>query len=165
MNVGSSTTGLVPILAREEAALARVLYRLTVMVLLIAAGEQRFLSRAADDLDVTSEELAAVETVRALTVSGLADTVGASDQNLTLARIVGLAGGGEAAALEEHGQRLALLLEEIDALARSATGVAASRLGETRAALSRWTDGVPPTTYPHGSATAPVPPIRFDGLA
>lgn len=61
---------VIELLRREEAAMAMVESRLRAIELLAAAGHERFVATALDELDTASERLAGLELGRVLALAG-----------------------------------------------------------------------------------------------
>lgn len=78
---------LVELLHRQTAAVTALEGRLRALELVVAAGEQRFVALALDELERASEQLAGLELTRvlALATAGLPADVTASDLTATFA--------------------------------------------------------------------------------
>jgi hypothetical protein len=79
---------LVELLDRQTAAVTALEGRLRALELVVAAGEQRFVTLALDELERASEQLAGLELTRvlALATAGLPADVTASDLTATFAQ-------------------------------------------------------------------------------
>lgn len=149
------------LLAREEELLDRVRFEVTRVVLLLAAGEQRFLSMASDDVDRAAEALAEVELLRATFLAGVAQQLGAPVGDLTVSDLAAHADRRLAGALQDQRRRLLDVIGEIDALTSSAESAAVAGLRRVREALGRRTTGAL-LGYGPGEPRSPSPPVRFD---
>jgi hypothetical protein len=123
-----------------------LLWRLTVLKLVAAADETRFVARAAADVDVAASELAGVEQGRSELIVRLGHESGVEPAELTLASIAQSAPEGVAAALNAHRRKLALLtgdIAEASAQIRKHIGVSLRHLdavlGEARGLPSTYT--------------------------
>ena len=140
------------IVARTET----LLWRLTVLRLVAAADEARFVDSAAAEVDMAATELAEVERIRTDVVARLAAEGGAPGAELTLASIAANAPEGVAMALNAYRRRLHGLTTEIVASSaeiRKYLSVAMRHLdaviGEAR--------GTGPATYDADGRTAAGP--------
>ena len=140
------------VVARTET----LLWRLTVLRLVAAADEARFVDSAAAEVDLAATELAQVERIRTDLVARLAAQGGAPGAELTLSAIAANAPEGVALALGAYRRRLAGLTAEIEAssaVIRKYLSVAMRHLdaviGEAR--------GSGPATYDADGRTAAGP--------
>jgi hypothetical protein len=116
----------------------RLLWKLTVLRLVAAADERRFVERAANEVDRAATELADAEIARDVAVERLAQRWGVAPSSLTLAAIADRAPQGVAAALRAHRRRLQDLTRELESVAtetRRHVGVHLRSASETVAAM------------------------------
>ena len=107
--------GLVAVLNYERRLLEQLLYRQAEATLLIAAGEHRFIAAAGDEVEEIAGELAAAEMVRAAATEAL---VGDGSTEPRLDDLVPLAPAGISEKLQDLGETMRDLVEEIDRLRR-----------------------------------------------
>lgn len=122
---------LVDLLHRQTVAVTALEGRLRALELVIAAGEQRFVTLALDELEHASEQLAGLELTRvlALATAGLSADVSAAELTARFAQ-------------REQATRLAAVIDELRSSMRRvldarerATLVAATSSAETRTRL------------------------------
>lgn len=132
-----------------------LLWRLTVLKLVAAADEARFVARAATDVDAAASELASVEQARAELIARLSRESGVDPAELSLAVIAKSAPDGVSAALNAHRRKLSSLtadIAEASAQIRKHLGVSLRHLdavlGEARGLPSTYTADGRSTTGP-----------------
>jgi hypothetical protein len=151
---------LIRLLERECVLLEHVAYRTSVSLLLLRAGEDRFLPQAADDIHDAIDQLNELELSRAAMVSRLALELGVSDELFTLPRLVATAPAAIAGRLQDVEERLRAALSQLQELVGASTAVAAAGLDSVRRSLGRWSGAAAGGGY--GVAVPPAP-SRFDG--
>ncbi len=158
---------LLEVLARERSLLETLLHRMRIVTLLLAAGEGRFLSRAADEVLEVSAELAETETLRAVAVADEAERLGLRSEDLTLRSLAAVAEARHRTVLLDHRQAMAGLVDEIAGIVAGGTELASLGLGDVRATLERMATGSRDLLYGRDGASANVgvPPTRFDARA
>ena len=147
---------LVACIGRVVSRTETLLWRLTVLRLVTAADESRFVESAAAEVDMAAAELAEVERARTDLVARLAAEGGTPGAEMTLAAIAANAPEGVAMALTTYRRRLNALTAEIESTStqiRKHLSVAMRHLdaviGETR--------GTGPATYDAEGRTAAGP--------
>lgn len=151
---------LVRVLTLECDSLERLRYRASVAVLLLRAGETRFLPRVADEIIDVVDAIGQLELLRATVVASLA----ADGDNGTAPTLTALIAGAQpahAVRLRDLQDRLRSVLTELQELTGAGTVVAATELGSIRRSLGRWSGvGAEATAYGR-PVTAPTA-ARFD---
>jgi len=117
----------VAVLAREQLALERLLFRLHHTRGILARDDERFLGMAADELEAAAHTVRELEAARAAVVGG-ATSACCSDG--TLRSMAEQAPEPYGSMLAEHRASLGRLAGEIGALLESTTDLAADRLAE-----------------------------------
>lgn len=148
---------LIRVLEQECRSLEQLRYRASVAVLLLRAGEGRFLPRVADELHAAVDQLSQVELLRATV---LADLAGDDGEAPTLTSLIARSPTATASRLRELQDRLREALTELRELTGAGTVVAAMELETIRRSLGRWSGvGSPATGY---GAAPSLGPARFD---
>lgn len=111
---GHTLSQLVACVGGVVALTETLLWRLTVLRLVAASDETRFVEAAAAEVDIAATELAEAEHVRSELVARLAAESGAPGRDLTLAAIAANAPEGVATALTAYRRRLTALTVEIE---------------------------------------------------
>lgn len=137
---------LIGILEREAAALEMVLYRLKSLRLLLAAGQERFLSEASDELDAAAEHLGALDAIRAVLVTDIAREYGIEEEQATLGRLIDLAGDPGRGQLVALQRRLQGLAEEVERETGAGRDLALHKVAELRKVMERLS-GLPAARY------------------
>lgn len=151
---------LIRVLEQECDQLEQVRYRACVTLLLLRAGETRFLPLAGDEIHEEVDQLGEVELLRASAVTGLAAALDVPDDSLTLAQIISQVPAAAASRLRDLQDRLRATLTDLHELTGSGTALAAAELESIRRSLGRWST----SGGHHGYGVAPsVGPSRFDG--
>lgn len=152
---------LIRILEIECGRLEHLRYRASVVLLLLRAGENRFLGRAADELHDAVDQLTQVELARASVVSSLAAELAVPDEELTLEVLRDHAPPTLAARLAELRERLRAASAELEELRGAGSTVATGQLDRIQRSLARWgAGGAPRGRY---ELAPPSSPSRFDG--
>lgn len=152
---------LLRILEHECRRLEYVRYRTSVVLLLLQAGESRFLPRATDEIHAAVDELGEVELLRASLVSRVAEELGVPEDLMTLSALTRSAPAVAAGHLRDLQERLRAELTELHRLTGESSTVATTELDSIRRSLGRWSGA---THVPQGYVLASSPaPARFDG--
>lgn len=141
--------------------LAQVRYRVTVALLLLRAGEGRFLPRVTDEVHAAIEQVEEIDLVRATTVAQLADALDVPDEGLTLAGIIAHAPAALASRLRDLQERLDDAVSDLQELTGAGTVVANAGLETVRRSLANWSG--PRTAAARYGEAPPPAPSRFDG--
>lgn len=112
---------MVTVLARQQVALERLLFRLHHTKGVLAADDERFLAMAADELEAAAHTVRELEAARA-TVVGCRD--------VTLRDLADAAPEPYGSMLQEHRAALGRLAGEVGAMLESTQELAADRLAE-----------------------------------
>jgi len=115
---------VVTVLAREQRALERLLFRLHHARGVLAADDDRFLAIAADELEAAALAVRELEAARSAVVAAV--------EGHTLRDLADASPEPYSSMLREHRAELGRLAGEIGALLESTQGLAADRLAELR---------------------------------
>lgn len=115
---------IVAVLAREQRALERLLFRLHHARGVLASDDERFLAMAADELEDAAHAVRELEAARARIVAG--------ERTPTLRAMADAAPEPYGAMLEDHRAALGRLAGEVGAMIESTQLLAADRLAELR---------------------------------
>jgi hypothetical protein len=126
-------------LSRERLLLELVLYRVVTLRQLLAGGEGRFLTWAADELERAVERLREAELQRAAVVATVARELATDPDQLTLARLAERCEEPWRSVFTEHRVAFLRLTEEVEAqlaVARRLAGVGQQAVAEMLEKLS-----------------------------
>ena len=156
---------LVGILNRECDLLERLVFKVSEAELLADAGEARFLTFMADEIDAVSSDLGAVETARAMLVADLCQVLDVRDYDPSLTDLSARAPQDIVVHLSELRARMVGLMGDLDEAATEGAAAASGGLDVVRAtrekieALAGVGGGYEPWAPVSGHE---VGPTRFD---
>jgi len=158
---------LISVLVRQARLLEDVDHRVVAVSVLVDAHEGRFLSQAADDLEIAAGALAELDTQRDEVAVQAAHQLGvATTGGVRLRAIAAAAAGPERAALDALGERLEEATARIDARIAAASQAVAQGLRSMRDLLESRATGSTGTLYGRdGAGNVVPPPSRFDERA
>ena len=110
---------LADILGRERLLTELMLFKVVTLRQLLLAGEARFLSWAAEEVQRTEARLRAIELQRSLEVSRVVEELGIAPETVTLDILVRACEEPWRSVLAEHRRQLLLLHAELMEVARS----------------------------------------------
>lgn len=136
------------------------------LVLILASGEERFLTLAADAVEEAADALAETEALRAMVAEGVAQQLGARGPEPTLSRIIAVAAGPARTTLEQLRSEMQELTADIAEVSTSGRELATVGADSVRRTLERLATGRPDLRYGDtGLSGGDVPPTRFDQRA
>ena len=156
---------LVRVVAEQSTIFERLLLSAHSLELMVASGEARFLSTAADETSELLNRLSALELARAVATDMVAAGLGLMGSDHSLDEIVAAVGDGEGAALAALGETLRRQAAEYVALTGGGVrGLIEQRLDQLDEAIDRVERGdIFVAGYSAAGATAAaVPAMRFD---
>jgi hypothetical protein len=157
-------TALLSVLSQQEALLDRLQMVATTLRLLLAAGNQRHLSTAADEHGRLRDALHALDAVRAVHAEHLAEVCGAA-ADAGLSQLAEALGGEAAADLRTAGQRLAARAEELERTQEEVMGLAHASSARSAEVLQRLSTGAPGAYGGAGRQPAVAVPVWVDARA
>lgn len=116
-NIERDPSALGPFVAAVGGVLGateNILFHMTVLRLVAAADDRRFLPRATHDVETAAADLAAAEQARIVALERLADEWSLAADTLTLEKVADRAPEGVAVALREHRKHLAALTADLE---------------------------------------------------
>lgn len=139
--------GLADTLWQERHMVERLLYRMVVARLLLAADEHRFVAAAMDEVEEVVDALRAAEARRTHALLEVADRLEVPVEDLTLAEVTRRAPVAMRTVLEDHRKAFLELTAEIEETAAANRQLASSALGRVQRSLDALAGANPATTY------------------
>ncbi|MGH2684375.1 MAG: flagellar export chaperone FlgN [Actinomycetota bacterium] len=159
---------LAGLLSRERRLLEVLLFKLVTARHLLAAGETRFLTWAAAEVERATERVRESELLRAAAVQRLARTAGLAEDSLTLKALASESPQPYQAIFEDHRQAFFALVAEIEEVTAANRNLAHRGMREVTDVLA----GVDMSSRresdlklygPAASSPNAIAPARFDG--
>ena len=159
-NPDPALRALVGLLDEQQNALGTLIYRLTVVSLLVADGDDRYVARAADDVIAAADRVGELELARAVATMEVAGAWGMETDQPTLQQVIDRAPADYRPVLESHLSELRSLSVEAAGLASVGEEIAGEARARVEGAINRLeTLG---TSGPYGSdGSSDSPPSTF----
>ncbi|GAB2873668.1 flagellar protein FlgN [Nocardioides pacificus] len=149
------------ILWRERELLETLHYKLEVEQLIMAAGETRWLARAAREVEELLQVIRETEMLRAIEADTVAAEVGI-DPNPSLSSLIEVAQEPWASILTEHRESFATVTEHIIRVAELNRSLIAAGFRSARETLLNLGGGIATYTPEGAAVTAPLRAARLD---
>ncbi|HWC36548.1 MAG TPA: hypothetical protein VG650_17205 [Mycobacteriales bacterium] len=131
---------LADVLGRERLLTELMLFKVITLRQLLLAGEARFLSWAAEEVQRTELRLRAIELQRSIEVSRIVEELSLAPESVTLDELVRAAEEPWRSVLAEHRRQLLLLHSELMESARAVRRLAHEGSGAVAALMERLDD-------------------------